>query len=260
MKLSAVIICVDYSDFLAHTLPLNRSQFDSIVVVTSTADVYTQQLCTHYRVRCVQTDVFFKNNVGPRGFNKGAGINEGLAVIDQSDWLVHMDADIVLPFRTRDILESLPLDPRCIYGVDRMMCKSHEDWMRFIVNPELQHTDDIYVTANAFPLGSRIARLRGHPPNDLGYVPIGFFQLWHPGQSGIHVYPDQHTNAGRSDMLFACQWGRPRRHLIPEIVAIHLESGENEQGANWNGRKSSCFGPTPGSVRVPFKGGYDGDC
>jgi hypothetical protein len=38
-----------------------------------------------------------------------------------------------------------------------------------------------------------------------GFVPIGFFQLWNPGVSGIRCYVSEHTDAGRGDTLFAQQ-------------------------------------------------------
>jgi uncharacterized protein YukE len=44
-------------------------------------------------------------------------------------------------------------------------------------------------------------------------------------------------------MLFAMQWTRDRRHLIPEIIATHLESERAAMGANWNGRTTRAFGP-----------------
>ena len=77
-----------------------------------------------------------------------------------------------------------------------------------------------------------------------GYVPIGFFQMWNPSKSGISVYPHQHTDAGRGDMLFAKQWPRSKRALLPEIIGYHLESEPSDMGANWGGRKTAPFGPT----------------
>lgn len=213
MKIEAVTVCVDYSDFLAWAALWNKRHFDDWVVVTSTADTKTQKICDYHHIRCVQTDAFYD---GDRAFNKGAGINAGLAALKCRDWVMHLDGDILLPPRTRDLIERASLDPQAIYGIDRMMCRSYEDWTRFVSDPEVQHTDECYVTANAFPLGSRVAQT-----SETGYVPIGYAQLWHPGVTGRRLYPEGHGTSARADMGFALQWPRPKRHLIPEVVAIH---------------------------------------
>ncbi|MFN8854075.1 MAG: hypothetical protein ACK50P_00805, partial [Planctomycetaceae bacterium] len=39
------------------------------------------------------------------------------------------------------------------------------------------------------------------------------------------------------------QWDRRQRHLLPEIITIHLESEPCPFGTNWQQRKSQRFGP-----------------
>src|ERR1700757_431096 len=116
MKLEAVVVCVDYDDFLAHTLPANKALFDQIVVVTTPEDENTQRLCEYHHVRCVPTDVF---GVGDGEFRKGAGINVGLSHLKMDGWVAHVDADIVLAPQTRVLLEQTSLDPTMVYGIDR---------------------------------------------------------------------------------------------------------------------------------------------
>ncbi len=128
MIVEAVTVCVDYSDFLAHTLPLNKPHLNRLVIVTAPHDRATQRLAAHYNVECVVTEAFYRQ--GDR-FNKGRGINAGLAVLNKRNWLLHLDADIVLPPRTRHFLDRAQLDPRAIYGIDRMMCSRFSDWARF---------------------------------------------------------------------------------------------------------------------------------
>jgi hypothetical protein len=170
-------------------------------------------------------------------FAKARGINAGLEVLSLSDWVLHIDSDIVLPPRARNLLERIDLDPTHIYGVDRMMCRSFESWMDIVSAPEVQHSDEVFVQANAFELGVRVAKT-----DQDGYIPIGFFQLWNPNKSGFKRYPTEHGDAARADMRFAQQWPRAWRTLIPEIVAIHLESEMAEGGANWRGRRTKPFG------------------
>lgn len=235
MKIEAITVSVDYSDFLAWSLLFNTRLFDRLVVVTAPDDRRARDLCEYHHVECVQTDAFFDKE---RAFAKSNGINAGLARLTGEDWLVHLDADIVLPPRSRALLERAALDPAALYGVDRMMCRSYAEWLAYVAAPEVQHSCDTFVQANAFPLGARVARMDAE-----GYVPIGFFQLWNARATGIKSYPD-HGTADRSDLAFARQWPRGRRHLIPEIVAVHLASDDGSaMGMNWRGRRSGPFGP-----------------
>lgn len=239
MFIECVIVSVGYADFLAHTLPLNKSQFDRVVIVTSPTDLETQKLCEYHHVECIQTEAFYEDGAD---FNKGKGINAGLAQLAKTGWVLHLDADIILPTQFRQTLEPLDLDPHCVYGVDRLMCKSYADWAANVVRPHLTQEAGIYIHpyAEKMAIGTRIAKYG----TDQGFIPIGFFQLWNPLVSGVQRYPEQHQDAGRSDMLFTMQWPRRQRGFIPEIITIHLESEEAPgMGKNWRGRKTRAFGP-----------------
>lgn len=234
IKIECVIVCVNYSDFLAHTLPHNKQYFNKLVVVTDTKDLKTKRLCDFYNVECVQTDVFYTD--GDK-FNKGKGINAGLARLEKDGWVLHLDADIFLPSLTRSILENAHLSGECLYGIDRMMCRNYREWIKFIESPILTHTAWVYVYPTIFEMGVRVAKYKTD-----GYIPIGFFQLWNPRGSGIYAYPQKHDGAARTDMQFALLWPRSKRGLIPELIAIHLESESyKDMGANWNGRKTKLF-------------------
>ena len=240
MFLEGVIVCVNYADFLAHTLPQNKSVFDNLVIVTDTKDDDTKALCEYYHVRCVQTDVFYEN--GDK-FNKGLGINEGLKLLSKKDWVLHLDADIYLPPLTRVILNNLPLQKDTIYGADRLMCPTYEAWEKFISNPPKIQEGWIYIHPTAFPMGVRIAEYM--TPGG-GYEPIGYFQLWNPKGSKVMEYPAKHGEADRTDVLHCKKFSREKRQLLPEIITIHLDSeglGVAEMGANWRGRTTSIFGP-----------------
>lgn len=236
MKLEAVIVCVNYSDFLAHTLPSTRNQFDRLVVVTDFSDEDTKRLCEFYNVECVQTDVFYEDG---DTFNKGKGINAGLGKLDLDGWVVHLDADIYLPPQTRSILENLPLEGEKIYGADRLMCPCYEEWQRFVNKPSPIQDAWIFVHIDKFPVGVRLAEYK--TPTG-GYEPIGYFQLWNPQGSKVLRYPDKHGFADRTDVLHCKNWPRSKRELLPEIVVIHLES-EPGMGLNWKGRTTPKFGP-----------------
>jgi hypothetical protein len=248
MRIEAVTTCVNYADFLAWSLLFNRAHFDKWVIVTSEQDERTRALCEYHDIECVATDEFFAYD---RAFAKAQGINAGLARLKLDSWVVHIDADIILPPRTRKILERLDLQGDSIYGIDRLCCYDFADWIKFVQQPELQHPRQLFVRANHFPLGPRLAKIGYAPPGQDGYLPIGFFQLWHPRASKVRTYPDHDPADGgrrlgaanRGDTMLAEKWPRKRRHLIPEIVAVHLESQVPQaKGANWRGRTTRGFG------------------
>ena len=60
MRLEAIVVCVNYSDFLEHTLPENMKYFDRVVVVTSPEDRATQALCNRLGVDFIETTVFYE--------------------------------------------------------------------------------------------------------------------------------------------------------------------------------------------------------
>ena len=231
------MVCVDYSDFLAWSLPWNKRHFDHMVVVTSPHDHATQRLCNYHHIKCVLTEIMYKDGAA---FHKAAAINVGLEHLSRNGYVCHIDADIVLPPRAREMFEykaSIKMD--AIYTIDRMMCPSFEEWVKFVGCPEVQHDDQIFIKANAFPLGVRVGNLG---PDGEGFTPIGFFQLWHPGYTARHDYPMEGRTVARSDMVHSLRWNRKDRVLIPEVVAIHLESEPAAMGTNWFGRKTKFFG------------------
>ena len=237
MRIEAVVVCVGYADFLCWSLPLNRQHFDDMVVVTSTEDERTARVCEVYNVRCVKTNIFKEE------FNKGAGINLGLAQLKCTDWVVHLDADIVLPSRFREMLKVAQIEPENIYGCSRMNAVGFRAWLQYFTNPRPLIHKQIYVFNDIFPMSPTISKL--WPDLDFefekGYLPLGYLQIWNQGLKKMK-YPEQHGDAARGDMEFALQWPRKNRILIPEINVTHLVSKDGvEQGKNWGGRMSAPF-------------------
>lgn len=237
LKLEGVTVCVNYADILAHTLPLNKTHFDRLIVVTAPEDEATQRVCEYWGVECILTDAFRSRWKGE--FCKGSGINAGLDALDKDAWILHFDADVVLPPNFRQVLQRADLDPAMIYGCDRAEFKSFSDWEKFYRAPE-PHTQGmgfiLHIEHHGQRFGARVAF-----PHEGGFIPIGFFQLWH-AESGVLRYPAGHTDAGREDSHFAAQWPRRKRGFLPEIVVYHLESEAAPMGANWQGRKTKPFG------------------
>jgi hypothetical protein len=232
--IEAVVCCVNHGDFLAHTLPLNKNHFDKLVIVTAPEDAVTRQVCKYYGVETVLTDKF-RSRWGE--FCKGAGINEGLRKLSKRSWILHMDADIVVPPHFRETLTEANLDTQCIYGVDRFCFPDYRSFQKFYGRPEL-HTEGPFVNVvhGGVPLGTRVSfKTQG------GYLPIGFFQLFH-ADSGNLVYPEGHQDSSREDLQFPAKWPRSKRGFIPEILVYHVESEPNQQmGINWRKRTTKPF-------------------
>lgn len=231
-SLECVVVCSNYSDFLQYTMPHNKQFFERLVIVTSPEDKATQHLCTFYNVQCVKSEHLAGGKI-----EKGAAINDGLRVLGRRNWLLHLDADIWLPPMTRQILQQANLDKRFIYGIDRFNVRGLKTWINFMSKPALQHADYAYILLNSgLPMGTRLTQAHLG-----GYLPLGFFQMWHPNDSGVQWYPEEHTTAAHGDLRMSNLWPRGRRALIPEIVGYHLESEDAAFGSNWQGRKTKPF-------------------
>jgi hypothetical protein len=243
LRIEAITVCVGYGDFLAVTLAENLPLVDDLVVVTTESDTETRAVCRKHSVHHILSDEHERG--GP--FNKGRMINRALDQIGAQDWILHLDADIVLPRKFRQLVDWAHLDERKIYGADRCNVVGWDKWQRLKqyagawdnhahecghwFHPELQ-------------VGSRwVSKLHG-------YVPIGFFQLFHGSDTvrgGYHQKPYRHGHgdAARSDVQFALQWDRRQRAVLPEVIVLHLESEPSALGANWKGRTTPRFGPGP---------------
>lgn len=242
MLIEAVSVSIGYADFLSEILPHNLPQVDLWTIVTTPEDKATQALCTKYGLRCLKTNCVFRDTERPR-INKARAINHGLAHHSGSGWMLHLDADIVLPPQFRRMVENAEVDPTCIYGMDRVNCPSAEAWDGFLANPTLQYEWSYLVKPpRDWPIGARIAH------GDYGgYCPLGFAQLWNPKGSGVNRYPVKvDGDMEHTDLLHAVQWDRNKRVLLPEGFCIHLQSSA-KFGANWRGRSSPPFraGATP---------------
>jgi glycosyltransferase involved in cell wall biosynthesis len=243
VRIEAVTVCVGYGDFIRETLPANLSALDDLVVVTSPDDDETRSICKEFSVRHILSEEHRRD--GP--FNKARLIQRGLDQIGAKDWILHLDADIVLPRKFRQLIDVAHLDERCIYGADRQLVRGWDAWERFKSACGGSAWDNSNWDAGhwfhpTFPPMSRwVSHLHG-------YAPIGAFQLFHGSairDGGFHLrrYPLRHGDAARTDVQFALQWDRRFRQLLPEVIVLHLDSGKSPMGANWEGRTTARFAP-----------------
>jgi len=208
MSLRGITVCVNYSDLLARSIEAWHVGLDRLIVVTSSADKKTQELCKFHNVEMHITDIFYENGAS---FNKGAALSEAIIVKklreEHADWILVFDADIVPPTDWRDQLSQYQLTPGVLYGAFRYWV--HETG-RLVVN-----------------------KYRRMPQ---GWV-LGFFTMFHSSDQHLPkslmepVFDICWPHAGNYDTIFCRLWERKDQIILP-IPMIHL--GEERQ--NWMGR------------------------
>jgi GR25 family glycosyltransferase involved in LPS biosynthesis/GTP:adenosylcobinamide-phosphate guanylyltransferase len=208
-RLDVVIVSVNYNDLVLVSLINNVKIFDNITIVTSTEDKMCQQICKKFGVKCVVTDSMYDSGAK---FNRGKAINEGIKSLNDPDYILIIDADIVV--KNKINLESLNED--YLYTSDRWICKSYglyKQWKNG--NIELNKI--------------------GSNESDRG---IGFFQLFNINNKNIDKdkpYPETSNDAAFDDLLFRDKF--VNRTKIEENTIIHL----GDPYINWSGRVTMRF-------------------
>jgi hypothetical protein len=199
-KLSGVLVSVGYGNYLAETLPKNIKHFDEFVVVTTEADVKTQQIAKDHGATVVISNRCFDED---HSFNKGRMLNDGLAALKDPDWIILTDADITLNANTRSFIMGHSLNPGVLYFTSR------QD-------------------------RSPVAGQHDH----VNMEPNGYFQLFNPKAISIRgrwpkPLSEEFCSAGGIDTWFLQQWSGDKRVPVPELGVEHTPS--KSLGENWNG-------------------------
>lgn len=199
---TAVQVCVDYADVLAHTLMVNRPLFDRFIIVTSPHDLQTQKLCRAYEIELIVTESFWQAGAF---FNKAAGLNEGLRRAT-TNLICSVDADIMLPPELLHHVARIN-DRESLYGMARKIHLTYGDY--------LTETGEIRATAP-------------------GYT-IGFFQLfWRSSTFFPGKFDESYSTAAHYDIEFMAHWPSSRRIHLGDLVASHI----GPRQVNWFGRQS----------------------
>lgn len=198
-KLDVVIVSVNYNDFLIVSLENNIDIFENITVVTSSSDFLCQKICEKFGVKCIVTDVMYENNAV---FNKGKAINEGIRSIPDPDYILLLDADIVVMNK----IDLDTLEDNFLYTSERYIVPNYDSYQRYIYGDN--------------------EKFRVDPDNGLG-----FFQLFNYSK-GIK-YSELFDNAAVSDIKFRDKF-KERRNIGKRVLHLGTDS-------NWDGRKSKIF-------------------
>jgi hypothetical protein len=206
--MNSIVVCVEFDDFLALTLPRNKRHFGRTLVVTSCADVSTQKLALENSCECFVTDSFYEHGAM---FNKGLALEKGLDVLGREGWICIWDADIVMP-------NSIEFDKskECLYTALRRTLDFPQDF-----------SDDLdWETV---------------PVTGLECEYPGYFQLFHASAARQKPwYETDWTHAGGCDGSFQHRFKRLAR---PPFNVLHLGPSVDEAplfhlriGNNWCGR------------------------
>lgn len=205
----ALIVCVEYADILALTLPHNAEFLSEVMIVSTETDFATRRLAKEFEIPIHLTNVFYRRGAH---FNRFAAIEEGLNVFGRHGWLLLLDADIAIPkFRH-------PFTPVVgrVYTPYRRVLKVH----RFNPSEGLpeQHT------------------WAGHKRPLMKDEQSGYFQLFHASDPALGRPPWHSldwTWAGNADVAFQNRWQVANR-VRPPFEVLHIGVPKE----NWTGRVS----------------------
>jgi len=203
-RLSCILVSVNYGDELAKTLPENIPLFDELIVVTTPEDERTQTVAKMYGAKIVLSRRCYDDH---HVFNKGRMLNDGLAALEQPDWVLFTDADIFMNQGLRAFVLHHPLDPECLY----------------------------------FTMRGELKDITGQPAW-MNAQPNGYFQLFHPRAAALshrswpQVVNENFCSAGSVDSWFSQQWSKEKQFVLEDVRVMHLSSDKYTQ--NWNGKQS----------------------
>lgn len=220
--------CVNYSDYLDHTLKYNIEIFDEIHIATTTKDEATPKIIKKYNekynnVKITTTDIFYSNGAL---LNKGAAVNLILQSIPKEDWVLIGDADCIYPQMLKEAVKNL--DVNYLYGVYRHIINTGHNLQEQVDHMNNLRTDD--------ELFNSIKSKHGY----IHRLILGYCQLFNFSSRFLQdknlVYPD-----GRScryvDTIFSRSNFNRRYKRLLETYCIHL----GETAINWYGRRSDKF-------------------
>lgn len=215
MRIEAVTVCVDYSHYLAKVVS-NKHKLDRWIIVTHESDTDTINLCLANEIEFVCSKKIFKN----AKFAKGKAINEGLRLLDKKDWILHLDADQLLPSNFREVASRECKYKGKLYGAYRYTA-----------------------TGTKFPPTKIMAQQKsGEKKIRLLYIPIGYFQLWH--SSKFKTYVADSDNTLGDDYRFILRWKTKRMNstqfqkqivMLDDMKTVDVCGFEGTSRGHFNG-------------------------
>lgn len=203
-NMCVILVCVNYSDFLKLTCPHNKQYFrkEKFIVITSPEDNETIAYCKEHDIFYVVFNGFYKNG---SVFNKSGAMYATQELVHKwypNDWILLLDADIILPTDFDKMIQQKTLDTSTLYSLRRMDYATKEDW-----------------------------QLKQNLKSYAGMPFMGYMQLYH--NKGM-LYDCQSYSAAMGDFIFAMRFEK-KELLDNTACVIHL----GVDTINHEGRKST---------------------
>ncbi|MEI8012529.1 MAG: glycosyltransferase [Candidatus Omnitrophota bacterium] len=236
-KIEAVVVCAGYGDYLSITLPFTKNAVDKVIVVTDEKDLLTQNVCKENDVECIISSRLHENGAA---FAKGKGVNHGIDSLKHRDWVLILDADIILPKDFAIKIRTLTLNPGALYYARRWGPRQIEDIEPFV--KQLSAGTDSSALYDRW--ANKLSSGGGyHENNAVEELPFGYFQLFNLRakilQGREKIYIEESDSAEWDDGEFQrTVYLRGRVKFLPKdiISVIHLPHGRFR--TNWTGRKN----------------------
>jgi hypothetical protein len=208
--MDAILVSVDYGDYLSICLPYNRRHFNRVMIVTTPDDAITQQLAKQHDCQLYITKCFYEDG---GLFNKYRALEAGLDAFMPQDWLAIMDSDVLWP----KAIDNTQYQIGKLYSPLRRMCNNTNH-----VSPESEWSNYPYHSLHNSPTW------KDHCS--------GYTQILHVGDIVLRSKPwhrlDLPTAQG-GDTHFQDKW-KVENRIRPNWECLHL--GPPRQ--NWSGRVS----------------------
>lgn len=206
--MKAVIVCVDFADLLALTLPYNRHHFDEVLIVTSPEDRETKEVARAHKAHLYKTYAFWRHGAD---FNKWLALELALDEMGRSGPICLLDVDILWP-KKADV--SVATCGKLVTPFRRMMeniegllsdgLPEEKDWWKFPLHPQQREF-------------------------------AGYTQIFHGEDPHLPKEPPWHQtdwrHAGGADSFFQALWSDADK-VRPPFEVLHLGAA----GENWCGR------------------------
>lgn len=229
--LRAFMVCVDYSDLLALTLPYNVSHFKEVNIITSSKDkpnvmgvLDSMSIPSGTDIGIYETNAFYKDGAV---FNKWRALEEGLDSFGRDGWICLMDADVLWP-------KGLKVGEKG----ENLEIVAGDGYKPFTVEPG-------YLCSPLRRMYEDLSKVRekGVPlERDWSLCPIhrnvgewaGYTQIFHSSDPVLEITPWHEIDfisAGTADSFFQMKWSSIRK-VRPPFEVLHL----GPAGENWLGR------------------------